>query len=82
QRIDLQVDKDKTPLRTPVKVSKESPDMKNDKASGSDKKVHEESAKNALELMLFKTSRKYAKGLLLVVEELELLVQINAVRRN
>ncbi|GJV78567.1 RNA-directed DNA polymerase, eukaryota, reverse transcriptase zinc-binding domain protein [Tanacetum coccineum] len=40
-----QVDKDKTPLRTSEKVSKESPDMKNDKASGSDKKVHEESIK-------------------------------------
>nr|GEV41675.1 hypothetical protein [Tanacetum cinerariifolium] len=35
-----------------------------------------------LELMLFKTSRKYAKGLLLLVEELVLLVQINAVRRK
>ncbi|GJY79667.1 RNA-directed DNA polymerase, eukaryota, reverse transcriptase zinc-binding domain protein [Tanacetum coccineum] len=31
--------------KTSEKVSKESPDMKNDKASGSDKKVHEESTK-------------------------------------
>nr|GEU97025.1 hypothetical protein [Tanacetum cinerariifolium] len=36
----------------------------------------------ALELMLFKTSRKYANGLLLQAEELVLLVQINAVREK
>nr|GEV94763.1 hypothetical protein [Tanacetum cinerariifolium] len=34
----------------------------------------------ALELMLFKTSRKCTKGLLLLVEELVLLVQVNVVR--
>nr|GEU49392.1 putative ribonuclease H-like domain-containing protein [Tanacetum cinerariifolium] len=33
----------------------------------------------ALELMLFKTSRKYAKGLLLLVKDLMLLVQVKAV---
>nr|GEW15365.1 hypothetical protein [Tanacetum cinerariifolium] len=37
---------------------------------------------NSLELMVFKTSRKCTKGLLLVVEELVLLVHINAVREN
>nr|GEV26550.1 hypothetical protein [Tanacetum cinerariifolium] len=31
-------------------------------------------------LLLFKTSRKYAKGLLLLVEDLMLLVQVKAVR--
>nr|GEY42481.1 hypothetical protein [Tanacetum cinerariifolium] len=36
--------------------------------------------KIALELMLFKTSRKYAKGLLLLVKDLMLLVQVKAVR--
>nr|GEV62808.1 hypothetical protein [Tanacetum cinerariifolium] len=34
----------------------------------------------SLKLMLFKTSRKYAKGLLLLVEDLMLLVQVKAVR--
>nr|GFA80665.1 hypothetical protein [Tanacetum cinerariifolium] len=37
---------------------------------------------DALELMLLKTARKYAKGLLLVVEELVLLVYIDAIRRK
>nr|GEW82777.1 hypothetical protein [Tanacetum cinerariifolium] len=36
----------------------------------------------ALDLMLLKTSRKYAKGLLLLVEDLMLLVQVKAVRRK
>nr|GEX61752.1 hypothetical protein [Tanacetum cinerariifolium] len=36
----------------------------------------------ALELMHLKTSRKYAKGLLLLVEDLMLLVQVKAVRRE
>nr|GFA04086.1 hypothetical protein [Tanacetum cinerariifolium]GFA24965.1 hypothetical protein [Tanacetum cinerariifolium] len=34
----------------------------------------------SLELMLLKTSRKYAKGLLMLVEDLMLLVQVKAVR--
>nr|GEY89251.1 hypothetical protein [Tanacetum cinerariifolium] len=34
----------------------------------------------SLELMLLKTSRKYAKGLLLLVEDLMLLVQVKAIR--
>nr|GEV08230.1 hypothetical protein [Tanacetum cinerariifolium] len=38
--------------------------------------------RQALELMLSKTSRKYAKGLLLLVEELMLLVHIDAIRKN
>nr|GFA05157.1 hypothetical protein [Tanacetum cinerariifolium] len=38
--------------------------------------------RRTLELMLFKTLRKYTKGLLLLVEELVLLVQINAVRQR
>nr|GEY77295.1 putative ribonuclease H-like domain-containing protein [Tanacetum cinerariifolium] len=36
----------------------------------------------SLKLMMFKTSRKYAKGLLLLVEDLMLLVQVKVVRRN
>nr|GEV19885.1 hypothetical protein [Tanacetum cinerariifolium] len=39
-------------------------------------------SRRTLELMLFKTSRKCTKGLLLLVEELVLLVQVNAVRRK
>nr|GEW74471.1 hypothetical protein [Tanacetum cinerariifolium] len=35
-----------------------------------------------LELMMFKTSRKCTKGLLLLAEELALLVQVNVVRKN
>nr|GEX41109.1 putative ribonuclease H-like domain-containing protein [Tanacetum cinerariifolium] len=45
-------------------------------------KANKPKSRRTLELMLFKTSRKYTKGLLLLVEELVLLVQINAVRRK
>nr|GEZ00322.1 hypothetical protein [Tanacetum cinerariifolium] len=38
--------------------------------------------RTALELVLLKTSRKYAKGLLLLVEDLMLLVQVKVVRRK
>nr|GEU45061.1 ribonuclease H-like domain-containing protein [Tanacetum cinerariifolium] len=44
------------------------------------KKLRAEVEVSALELMLFKTLRKYAKGLLLLVEDLMLLVQVKAVR--
>nr|GEW81624.1 retrovirus-related Pol polyprotein from transposon TNT 1-94 [Tanacetum cinerariifolium] len=44
--------------------------------------IDQDTPSTSLELMLFKTSRKCTKGLLLLVEEFVLLVQINAVKTD
>nr|GFC16095.1 retrovirus-related Pol polyprotein from transposon TNT 1-94 [Tanacetum cinerariifolium] len=50
------------------------------KEQGGLTQINDEDFHTSLKLMLFKTSRKYAKGLLLLVEDLRLLVQVKAVR--